>query len=200
MLKLLRPAIGVSVGLWLLLGLGYPLVMTGISQIAFPWQANGSQVKLNGKLVASSHVGQYFGSSMKYFWGRPSDTISVATGKSKPYNAYASAPSNYGPTNKTLIADIKGRIAQLIKTTPGLKVSQIPPNLVESSGSGLDPNISVQAALIQIPRIAKATKLHKSFLTHLVDQNIEGPQFGIFGVQRINVVKLNLALYKALHG
>lgn len=190
-MKVLRAVIGVSVGLWILVGLAYPLAMTGISQIIFPYQANGSQVKLNGKVVASAHVGQYFDQA-QYFWGRPSATT-------PPYNPEASTPSNLGPTNKLLIQHIKARVALLLKTTPGLTVNQIPASMVESSGSGLDPDITVQSALIQIPRIAKATGISSATLTKIVNQHIIGPQLGIFGRSHVNVVDLNLAVFKLLH-
>ncbi|MCL5116401.1 MAG: potassium-transporting ATPase subunit KdpC [Firmicutes bacterium] len=198
-MKYLKPLIGVSVFLWLLLGLAYPLAMTGISELVFPYQANGSQVKLNGRVVADAQVGQFF-NQMGYFWGRPSDTVSTTTGKPEPYNAYNSAPSNLGPTNKALISTIKARIAYLEKTNPGLKASQIPPDLVEGSGSGLDPYISVQGAVIQIPRVAKATGLSASFLRTLVQQATLGPQWGLFGHTVVNVTELNINVYKALHG
>jgi K+-transporting ATPase ATPase C chain len=123
----------------------------------------------------------------------------VATGKPKPYNAFNSGPSNTGPTNVQLITDIKARIALLLKTTPGLKTGQIPIDLVESSGSGLDPDISVQAALIQVPRVALHTHLSRAFLTELVQDNVRGLDLGVFGRSRVNVLELNLALYKALH-
>ncbi|WP_020373866.1 potassium-transporting ATPase subunit KdpC [Sulfobacillus thermosulfidooxidans] len=190
-MKWLRPIVGVTLGTWLLVGLGYPLVMTGISQILFPYQANGSQIRVNGQVVASQHVGQYF-NQPQYFWGRPSATT-------PPYNPEASGPSNLGPTNKLLLEHVKARIKALQESIPGLKVSQIPISLVESSGSGLDPDITVQSALIQIPRVAKATGLSEGFLTRLVDQHVLGPQFGIFGKDRVNVVELNLAVYEALH-
>ena len=190
-MKVLRAVIGVSVGLWILVGLAYPLAMTGISQVIFPYQANGSQVKLNGKVVASAHVGQYFDQS-QYFWGRPSAT-------SPPYNPEASSPSNLGPTNKLLIQHIKARVALLLKTTPGLKVNQIPASMVESSGSGLDPDITVQSALIQIPRITKATGIQSATLRRIVTQHIVRPQLGIFGRSHVNVVDLNLAVFKLLH-
>ncbi len=190
-MKWLRPIIGVTLGTWLLVGLGYPLVMTGISQILFPYQANGSQIKVAGKVVASAHVGQYF-DQPQYFWGRPSATT-------PPYNPSASSPSNLGPTNKLLMEHIKSRIATLKHSIHGLKVSKIPISLVESSGSGLDPDITVRSALIQIPRVAKATGLSPEFLTRLVDQHVSGPQFGIFGTARLNVVQLNLAVFQALH-
>ncbi len=198
-MKYLKPLAGVTLFLWLLLGLAYPLAMTGLSQAIFPYQANGSPVTLQGTVVAAAHVGQYF-NEKGYFWGRPSDTVSTTTGKSQPYNAYNSAPSNLGPTNQTLVATIKARIAYLKKTNPGLKTRQIPPDLVEGSGSGLDPNISVQAALIQIPRVSRATGLSQRFLRTLVQQATSGPQWGLFGRSLVNVVQLNLAVYRATHG
>ncbi|HBQ94794.1 MAG: potassium-transporting ATPase subunit KdpC [Firmicutes bacterium] len=190
-MKWLRSILGVTLGTWLLVGLGYPLVMTGISQVLFPYQANGSPVKLGNRIVASLHVGQYY-HQPQYFWGRPSATT-------PPYNPYASTPSNLGPTNKLLLEHVKSRIKTLQRSIPGLRVSQIPISLVESSGSGLDPDISVQSALIQIPRVSRATGLSRGFLTRLIDQHVSGPQFGVIGRSRINVMELNLAVYKALH-
>lgn len=192
--------IGVTVLLWLILGLGFPLVMTGISNLVMPYQAQGSPVYVNGVLVGAAHVGQNFKPNPDYFWGRPSATVSDAPGKPKPYDAFNSGPSNLGPTNALLLAHIKNRIAFLLKTTPGLQTGQIPIDLVESSGSGLDPDISVQAAMIQIPRVALHTKLSQNFLDQLVSQNTLGKEWGVFGRPRVNVLELNLALYKALHG
>lgn len=193
MWKMLAKAVGVTVGLWILFGLAFPLAMTGISQVIFPYQANGSMVTQGGRIVGSQHVGQNFATSA-YFWGRPSDTANA------PYNAEGSGASNYGPTNKKLIEDIKTRIAALVKATPGLKPAQIPLSLVEASGSGLDPDITVQSAIIQIPRVAKATGLSRSTLARLITQHTLGPQFGILGRQRVNVLDLNLAVYQTLHG
>lgn len=200
MIRMFRPMIGVTVLLWVLLGFVFPLAMTGISNLVMPNQAQGSPVYLNGVLVGAAHVGQNFQPNLSYFWGRPSATVSVATGKPKPYDAFNSSPSNTGPTNQQLITDIKQRVAWLIKTTPGLKTGQIPIDLVESSGSGLDPDISVQGALIQIPRVANYTHLSEGFLRGLVQDNVVGPSLGLFGPSRVNVLELNLALYKALHG
>ncbi len=198
-MKYLKPLIGVTIFLWLLLGLAYPLVMDGISQLAFPFQANGSQVKLNGKVVASAIVGQHF-SEKGYFWGRPSATTNAVTGKPQPYNAANSGASNLGPSSKTLMREIEARITHLEKSDPGLKASQIPPDLVEYSGSGLDPDISVRAAVIQIARVAKATGLSSSYLHTLVNEATSGPQWGLFGNQVVNVISLNVDVYKALHG
>ncbi|AUW94619.1 MAG: K(+)-transporting ATPase subunit C [Sulfobacillus thermotolerans] len=188
-----------TVILWALLGLGFPLVMVGIGQLFFPWQANGSVITVQGRPVAARHVGQYFGNTLQYFWGRPSDTTSITTGKLQPYNAFNSGPSNYGPTNAALLHDVKVRVREYLQTTPGLKASQIPLSLVESSGSGLDPDITVQSAFIQIPRIAKHTGLSVTTLTRLVESHILPPELGIFGPRRINVVLLNVALTALIH-
>jgi len=190
-MKIIRPIIGVTVGLWLIVGLAFPLAMTGISQIIFPWQANGSKVTLHGHVVASAHIGQNF-TKADEFWGRPSATV-------PPYNPLDSGPSNLGPTNNLLIEHIHSRIERLIRLDPGLSVHQIPASLVESSGSGLDPDITVQGALIQIPRVAAATGISQVVLTRLVDSQIKRPLFGIIGEERINVFDLNLALLHLRH-
>lgn len=192
--------VGVTVLLWLLVGLGYPMVMTAVSNLALPWQSQGSPVYVHGRLAGAAHVGQNFEPARGYFWGRPSATVSLTTGKPQPYNAVNSAPSNLGPTNAALIAHIKQRIAYLLRTTPGLKTGEIPASLVESSGSGLDPDITVAAALLQVPRVAGATGLSRTFLTRLVQANTLPPDWGVFGRSRINVLELNIALYRALHG
>lgn len=198
MLKLLRPAVGVTVALWILVGFLYPLVMTGVSGLIFPYQAQGSPLYRHGQVVAAAHVGQYFGKDAGLFWGRPSDTVSVRTGKPKPYDALNSGASNLGPTTLLLMQHIEARVRRLERTDPGLTPSRIPPDLVESSASGLDPDISPQAALIQIPRIAKATGLSRGFLTMLVQDNTQGPQWGLFGRSRVNVVALNLDVAQAV--
>ncbi|PSR24355.1 MAG: K(+)-transporting ATPase subunit C [Sulfobacillus benefaciens] len=199
MVLTLKRAVLSTISLWIILAWGYTFLMVGLGQLFFPYQANGSPVSVRGHVVGLQHVGQYFGNNLQYFWGRPSDTVSVATGKPQPYNAFASSPSNYGPTNAKLIQDIQARIHMYRQTTPGLHVSRIPISLVESSGSGLDPNIAVQSALIQIPRIAKHTGLSEKTLKHLVATQILPPDLGVFGPRRINVLLLNKALYQMLH-
>lgn len=183
---------------YVIFGLAYPFAMVGIGQLVMPYQANGNLLMVNHKVVGSRYVGQNF-LGTKYFWGRPSATLSVKTGKPKPYNAFASAPSNNGPTNKALVADVKRRIARLLKFTPGLHKSQIPMDLVTSSGSGLDPDISVQAAMIQIPRVAKATGLSSTALKTMIQANTTGRTLGVFGPRVVNVLTLNLSIYKRLH-
>lgn len=197
-MRYLRPAVLSSLALWILLGLGFPLIMTGVSQLAFRHRANGSPIYLDGRLVAVKNVGQYF-NQPGFFWGRPSATVSLASGKPQPYNALTSAPSNLAPTNRLLLEHVMARVSALKRAEPGLKTSQIPLDLVESSGSGIDPDISPQAAYIQIPRVQRATHLSPVFLRALVTASIQGPQWGLFGVPTVNVTLLNLALYQALH-
>ena len=169
-----------------LTGLLYPLVVTGIAQLVFPSQANGSLISSNGQTVGSSLIGQQF-DDPKYFWGRLS-----ATGP-YPYNAAASSGSNLGPTNPALLDEVKARIAALKAADP-TNTQPIPVDLVTSSGSGLDPNISVAAALYQLPRVAKARGLSEAALRTLVDKYTQGRQLGFLGEPRVNVLELNLAL------
>jgi K+-transporting ATPase ATPase C chain len=164
----------------------YPLLITGIAQVIFPYQANGSLIVQNGQVVGSELIGQPF-DNPRYFWGRLSATSPF------PYNAAASTGSNLGPTNPALTDEVKTRIAALKAADP-TNNSPIPVDLVTSSGSGLDPNISVAAALYQVPRVAKARGLSEEVIRTLVDRFTEGRQFGVLGEPRINVLKLNLAV------
>jgi K+-transporting ATPase ATPase C chain len=192
MLKELRPAILMVVVFTVLLGLVYPLGMTGIAEIVFPWQANGSLITKNGQVIGSALIGQNF-TSAKYFHGRPSATTDTdAHGKTigAPYNAAASLASNLGPTNKALIDRVKGDV----KTLKAENAAPVPVDLVTSSASGLDPDITPAGAYFQIPRVAKARGLTESRLRELVDQHVEGRWVGLFGEPHVNVLKLNLAL------
>ncbi len=192
MLKQLRPAIVSLVIFTLITGVIYPLVVTGIAQLVFPSQANGSLIVKNGKALGSELIGQSF-DDPKYFWGRLSDTGDF------PYNAFnaetltGSSGSNYGPMNPALIKAAQDRINALKAADPGNNAS-IPVDLVTASGSGLDPNISIAAALYQISRVAKARGMTEDAVRALVNKYTSGRQFGIFGEPRVNVLELNLAL------
>ena len=170
----------------ILTGLVYPLVVTGIAQLVFPRQANGSLIISNGQAVGSSLIGQQF-DDPKYFWGRLSATGQI------PYNAAASSGSNLGPTNPALLDEVKARIAALKAADPS-NTQPIPVDLVTSSGSGLDPNISIAAALYQLPRVAKVRGLSESAVRALVDRVTQRRQLGFLGEPRVNVLELNLAL------
>jgi len=170
----------------ILTGIIYPLVVTGIAQLAFHHQANGSLIDQNGQLVGSELIGQPF-SKPEYFWGRLSDTSPV------PYNAAASSGSNLGPTNPQLTQAIQARIDALKAVDPG-NDQPIPVDLVTSSGSGLDPDISIAAADYQIARVTRYRGLSLTTVTDLVRRFTEGRQLGILGEPRVNVLKLNQAL------
>jgi K+-transporting ATPase ATPase C chain len=182
----IRPAIVSLALLSVIIGLAYPAVVTGIAQLAFPHQANGSLIVKDGKVVGSSLIGQPFDDT-KYFWGRPSATLPF------PYNAGASSGSNQGPTNPDFIKAVQGRVDALRAADPGNTVA-VPVDLVTASGSGLDPHISPAAALYQVRRVAKARGLEETKVRQLVDQHIEGRQLGFLGEPRVNVLALNLAL------
>jgi len=185
-LKHLRIAIVALLFFTVLTGLAYPLVVTGIGQVLFPGNANGSLIKENGKIVGSELIGQPF-SDPRYFWSRLS-----ATGPF-PYNAAASSGSNYGPTNPALFDAVKGRIKQL-RDADSTNTLPIPVDLVTASGSGLDPHISVAAALYQLNRVARDRNMSVGQVRSLVDQYTEGRQFGFLGEPSVNVLLLNLAL------
>lgn len=195
MLREIRPAIVVLVALTLITGLVYPLAITGIAQVIFPHQANGSLIERDGKVIGSELIGQNF-TSDKYFHGRPSATTApdpkdASKTIAAPYNAANSGASNLGPSNKALVDRVKGDIATLQKENPG---KAVPIDLVTTSGSGLDPDISPEAALFQVPRVAKARNLPEDRLRQLVEDKTEGRWFGILGEPRVNVLQLNLAV------
>jgi K+-transporting ATPase ATPase C chain len=195
MLKQIRPAIVMIVGFTLITGLAYPLVMTGAAQVAFPHQANGSLIERDGKVIGSWLIGQNF-AGQSYFHGRPSATTATdPADPSKtvpaPYNASNSAGSNAGPTSKALIGRVAEDTKKLKAENPG---ALVPADLVTTSASGLDPDISPAAALFQIPRIAKARRVSKDRLRQIVDENTTGRTWGILGEPRVNVLKLNMSL------
>ena len=183
------PALRMLVALTVLTGIAYPLLVTGIAQLAFPHQANGSLVESGGKTVGSTLIGQPF-SDPKYFWSRPSAT------SPQPYNAMASSGSNQGPRNPALADAVKDRVKALRDADPESKAA-VPADLVTASGSGLDPEISVAAAEFQVHRVAKARGLAEDKVRALVSANTSGRTFGVLGEPRVNVVSLNLALDQA---
>jgi len=191
MKTLLRPAVSLFVLLTAITGIAYPLVVTGIAKVAFPDSADGSLIVKDGKAVGSRLIGQNF-SDPKYFWGRPS-----ATGP-MPYNASASGGSNQGPLNPALVDAVKGRIDALKAADPENKLP-IPADLVNASGSGLDPHISPKAAAYQVARVANQRHLQPSDVNALVDEHTEGRQWGAFGEPRLNVLQLNIALDSLHH-
>ena len=192
MLKQLRPAIVSLLLLTLITGVIYPLVVTGIAQVVFPSQANGSLIIKDGKAVGSELIGQSF-DDPKYFWGRPSATGTF------PYNAFnaealtGSSGSNYGPLNQALLNAVQARIDALKAADPA-NTAPIPVDLVTASGSGLDPHISVAAALYQVHRVAQARGMSDADVQAIIDKNTNGRQFGFLGEPRVNVLELNLAL------
>jgi K+-transporting ATPase ATPase C chain len=182
----IRPALMALLIFTVLTGLVYPLVVTGIAQLVFPDQSNGSLIVQKGQTVGSRLIGQPF-DDPKYFWGRLS-----ATGP-YPYNAAASSGSNLGPTNPALLDAVKARIAALKAADPS-NTQPIPIDLVTASGSGLDPDISIAAALYQLPRVSRLRGLSESAVRALLDKYTRGRQFGFLGEPRVNFLELNLAL------
>ena len=198
MLKEIRPAIVFIVALTLITGLAYPLAISGIANLIFPGQAQGSLIERNGKVIGSSLIGQEF-KGEGYFHGRPSATVAPDPNDATktipaPYNAANSGGSNLGPTNSSLIDRIKGDVEKLKQENAS---TQIPIDLVTTSGSGLDPHISPAAALVQVPRVAKARNVPEDRLRRLVEEHVEDRTLGIFGEPRVNVLALNLALDRA---
>jgi len=187
-----RPLFTLFALLILITGVLYPLTVTGLAQLVFPTQANGSLIKTNGQVLGSKLIGQDF-TGATYFWGRPSAT------STNPYNAYdqntltGSSGSNLGPLSQTLVDSVQSRVDVLLSADP-LKTSLIPVDLVTASASGLDPNISVSSAFYQVPRVAQARGISEAEVIKLVDQYTEKRQFGMLGEPRVNVLMLNLAL------
>ena len=188
----LRPAFFMLLIFTLITGVIYPLVVTGIAQVLFPSQANGSLIMVDGKAVGSELIGQQF-DDPKYFWGRISATGTFAYNAFNAENLTASSGSNYGPLNPALMDMVQARIDALKAADPD-NTLPIPVDLVTASGSGLDPHISIAAALYQVNRVATARGLSEADVQSLAEKYSEGRQFGIFGEPRVNVLLLNLAL------
>ena len=198
MLQEILPAIVFAVALTIITGLFYPFVMTGVAGVIFPYQAQGSLVERDGKVVGSALIGQEF-TGDGYFHGRPSATVAPDPNDASktvpaPYNAANSGGSNLGPTNKVLIERVQGDVDKLKQENPS---APVPIDLVTTTGSGLDPDISPAAALFQVPRVAKARNMPEDRVRQLVDERVEGRTFGLLGEQRVNVLALNLALDRA---
>jgi K+-transporting ATPase ATPase C chain len=186
MIRILRQSVACIVVFTVITGVIYPLVVTGVAQLVFPHQANGSLLIDNGKTVGSSLIGQSF-SSPKYFWARPSATSPM------PYNAANSSGSNLGPLNPALTENVKARITQL-KAADAASKQAVPVDLVTASGSGLDPDISPAAAEYQVSRVAKTRNIDESEVRKLIAEYTRDRQLGILGEPRVNVLELNLAL------
>ena len=198
MLKEIRPAIVLVVLLTLITGLAYPLAMTGIAGVTFPDQAKGSLIEKNGTVIGSALIGQTFADD-KYFHGRPSATVTPdpkdpTKNIDAPYNAANSGGSNLGPTNKALIDRVKADVDKLKAENPN---APVPIDLVTTTGGGLDPHISPEGALFQVPRISKARSMPEDRVRQLVQAHTEGRTLGLLGEPRVNVLALNLALDQA---
>jgi potassium-transporting ATPase KdpC subunit len=198
MLREIRPAIVLVVALALITGLIYPLAMTGIAQVLFPRQSNGSLIEQNGKIVGSALIGQQF-SGAGYFHGRPSATTApdpndATKTVAAPYNAANSVGSNLGPTNKALVERVKADVEKLKEENPN---GTVPIDMVTTSGGGLDPHITPEAAIFQAPRVAKARGLPEARVLQLIGEHIDGRVLGFIGEPRVNVLALNMALDRA---
>ncbi len=200
-LKKVKKAVVFVVVLLLICGIGYPLLLTGISQAILPYKANGSVIEINGIAYGSEIVGQDF-QDTRFMKCRPSavnyNTYTEEEKEDGTYGGVASGSANYGPTNSDLIARVEGDIAEFLENNPEIKKEDIPTDLLTASGSGLDPHISPASAKVQIPALANATGLEESKLNEFVADNTRGKFLGIFGEETVNVLKVNLEIAKEL--
>ncbi len=185
-LKQVRSALMLLLLFTILTGILYPLLITGIAQVFFPWRANGSLITQNQQMLGSLLIGQPFGES-KYFWSRPSATTPFA------YNAASSSGSNLGPSNPDYLKTVRQRVTELKQKNPNSQ-GFVPVELVTASGSGLDPDISLEGAIFQVPRIAKARGVSEKTILALINNMLIKPAFGFLGEARLNVLQINLAL------
>lgn len=201
-LKPIKTAFFVAITMFLICGFAYPLVLTGISQIVFPDQANGSIVEMDGKAVGSSLVGQDF-TDQRLFHCRPSaynyNTYTQEEKENGTYSGVSSGSNNYAVSNPELEKRLNEEIEQFLKENPTISKDEIPSDIITASGSGLDPHISVEAANMQIDRIVKNTQLSREKVETLIEQNTQGKLFGIFGEETVNVLELNLSLVKEMN-
>ena len=200
-LKSFKTAFCVSIAMYLLCGFAYPMVLTGISQIIFPNQANGSLVEMDGKVVGSTLVGQDF-TDERLFHCRPSaynyNTYTQEDKENGIYTGLSSGSNNYAVSNPKLKERLNQDIIKFLKENPTITRDEIPSDIIAASGSGLDPHISVEAANVQVDRIVKNTQLSEAKVKELIKKNTVGKLLGIFGEETVNVIELNLSLVKEL--
>lgn len=200
-LRSLKTAFLVSIAMFLICGFAYPMLLTGISQIIFPDQANGSLLEVDGEVIGSELVGQDF-TDERLFHCRPSaynyNTYTQEEKENGTYSGLASGSNNYAVSNPKLEERINEDIEQFLKENPTISRNEIPSDIITASGSGLDPHISIEAANVQIDRIVKNTNLSEKKVKQLIKQNTQGKLFGIFGEETVNVLKLNLSIVKEL--
>ena len=199
--KYFKNALLVSIAMFAICGFAYPMIMTGISQIIFPHQANGSLIEENGEVVGSSLVGQDF-TDERLFHCRPSaynyNTYTEEDKENGNYGGVSSGSNNYAPSNPDLEKRINEDIEKFLQENPTIEKEDIPSDIITASGSGLDPHISVEAANVQIDRVSENTGLTKKQLKKMIEENTEGRFLGIFGEEKVNVLELNLSLAKEI--
>lgn len=202
LLKGIKTPFLVTLTLFLICGLIYPLLLTGISQLVFANQANGSLIAINGEIVGSTLIGQDF-TDPRFMKGRPSavkyNTYTLEDKENGNYTGVSSGSNNYAPSNEELVNRVKDDINEFLMSNPSIKIEDIPTDLLSASGSGLDPNISPKSALVQIPAISKSTNLSEDRLIEIVNANSKEKLFGIFGEETVNVLKVNLQIAQDLN-